>query len=74
MAEGQREMKQLDLPHSITAVYEEFPNGSEVNLFRHNDFLGRRWLSETGKALEIRLQLMTHLQATSARQFPSSLA
>ena len=61
-------MKQLDLPHDITAVYEEFPNGAEVNLFRHNDFLGRRWLPETGMALVMRLQLMTDLQAANARQ------
>ena len=67
-------MKQLNLRNEITAVYEEFPHGSEVNLFRHNDFLGRRWLAETGKALEVRLQLIADVQAASARQLISSLA
>jgi hypothetical protein len=64
-------MKQIDLPHDITAVYQEFPNGSEVNLFRHNDFLGRRWMPETGTALVMRLQLMTNLQVANARQLLS---
>jgi hypothetical protein len=67
-----RVMKQLNLPHDITAVYEEFPNGSEVNLFRHNDFLGRRWVPETGPALLMRLQLMTDLQVAHARQLTTA--
>ena len=59
-------MKQLNLSHDVTAVYEEFPNGSEVNLFRHNDFLGRRWFPQTGKALQQQLELMVGLQNQSA--------
>ena len=56
-------MKQLNLSHDVTAVYEEFPNGSEVSLFRHNDFLGRRWFPQTGVALQQRLELMVDVQS-----------
>ena len=58
-------MKQLNLSHEVTAVYEEFPNGSEVNLFRHTHFLGRRWFPLTGEALQQQLERMVSLQNQS---------
>jgi hypothetical protein len=66
-------MKLLELSRNIVAVYEEFPDGSEVNLFGHNEFLGRRWLPVTGKALAMRLQLMVATQVHAPQQFASSL-
>ncbi len=59
-------MRQINLPGDVTAIYEEFPNGSEVNIFKHNHFIGRRWFPLTGMALKQKLELIYEGENRSA--------